>query len=278
VIIRQDGHIVTNYHVIEDAKRIRVTTDDGRAFEAKIAGEDPMSDLAILKIADQEPFPTLPFAESESVRVGDWVIAIGNALGLPGGPTVTVGVVGALNRTLTTYSAVGIPIQFRDMIQTDAAINSGNSGGPLVNLYGEIVGINTIVYQGAQGIGFSIGTFTVAPVVRSILEHGRVVWPWIGISPTEISSSMALAMNLSSQDGILILKVWPDSPAEKAGLSEQDVIISIDGLMVKNLRDLQAYLRHNLAPRDTTTIEYLRDDSTQELQVVLEEMPRKLDQ
>ena len=168
-IIHSDGYVVTNYHVIRGASRIQITTDDGRVYRASVEGTDPITDLAVLRIDGEGPFPALPFAAPSSFRVGDWAIAIGNALGLPGGPSVTLGVVGALDRTLTTREQT-----LTDLIQTDAAINEGNSGGPLVDLNGEIIGINTAVVRGAQGIGFSVSSFTVIPVVQSILKHGRV--------------------------------------------------------------------------------------------------------
>ena len=181
-IIHSDGYLVTNFHVVYGATRIVVTMDDGSHYEASVVGVDPATDLAVLKIEGEGPFPALSFAPPESVRVGDWAIAIGNALGLPGGPSVTLGVVGAIDRSLTTQQQ-----SLTDLIQTDAAINEGNSGGPLVDLNGEVIGINTAVVRGAQGMGFSVSSFTVVPVVQSILQYGRVRWPWMGVSASPTS-------------------------------------------------------------------------------------------
>jgi serine protease Do len=211
----------------------------------------------------------LPFAPPSSFRVGDWAIAIGNALGLPGGPSVTLGVVGALDRTLTTREQT-----LTDLIQTDAAINEGNSGGPLVDLNGEIIGINTAVVQGAQGIGFSVSSFTVIPVVQSILKHGRVMWPWLGVSVQDVTAPLALELQMEERRGVLMHRIWPDSPAEAAGIQEGDVLISIDGKAIASIRALQRVMREQLTVGQEVHAQFLRDGDPLELTVVLEEMPR----
>ena len=269
VIIHSDGYVVTNYHVINGASRIQITTDDGRTFGVSVEGSDPGTDLAVLRIRGDGPFPALPFAPPSTVRVGDWAIAIGNALGLPGGSSVTLGVVGALDRTLTTRGQT-----LMDLIQTDAAINEGNSGGPLVDLNGEVIGINTAVVRGAQGIGFSVSSFTVVPVVQSILKHGRVIWPWLGVGVQDITVPMALELNLEERQGVLMQPIWPDSPAEAAGIEEGDVLISIDGNPIASLRELQRVMREQLAVGQEIRVQFLRNGKLLELTVVLEEMPR----
>lgn len=268
-IIHSDGYVVTNYHVINGATRIQITTDDGRIFRASVEGSDPVTDLAVLRIEGDGPFPALPFAPPNTFRVGDWAIAIGNALGLPGGPSVTLGVVGALDRTLTTREQT-----LTDLIQTDAAINEGNSGGPLVDLNGEIIGINTAVVRGAQGIGFSVSSFTVIPVVQSILKHGRVMWPWLGVGVQDVTAPLALELNLEERHGVLMQRIWPDSPAEAAGIQEGDVLISIDGNAIPSLRVLQRIMREQLTVGQEVRAQFLRDGKSLELTVVLEEMPR----
>ena len=268
-IIHSDGYVVTNYHVISDASRIQITTDDGRVFNASIEGSDPVTDLAVLRIQGDGPFPALPFAPPNTFRVGDWAIAIGNALGLPGGPSVTLGVVGALDRTLTTREQT-----LTDLIQTDAAINEGNSGGPLVDLNGEIIGINTAVVRGAQGIGFSVSSFTVIPVVQSILKHGRVMWPWLGIGVQDVTAPLALELNLEERRGVLMQRIWPESPAEAAGVQEGDVLISIDGSAIASLRDLQRVMREQLSVGQEIRAQFLRDGELLEFSITLEEMPR----
>lgn len=268
-IIHSDGYVVTNYHVIRGASRIQITTDDGRVYRATVEGIDPITDLAVLRIEGDGPFPALPFAAPGSFRVGDWAIAIGNALGLPGGPSVTLGVVGALDRTLTTREQT-----LTDLIQTDAAINEGNSGGPLVDLNGEIIGINTAVVRGAQGIGFSVSSFTVIPVVQSILKHGRVMWPWLGVGVQDVTAPLALELELDGRHGVLMQHIWPDSPAESAGILEGDVLLSIDGNPVDSLRALQRVMREQLEVGQEILARFFRDGESVEFTITLEEMPR----
>ena len=269
VIIHSDGYLVTNYHVVNGATRIVVTMDDGSHFEASVVGVDPATDLAVLLIQGDGPFPALSFAPPDSVRVGDWAIAIGNALGLPGGPSVTLGVVGAIDRSLTTQQQ-----SLTDLIQTDAAINEGNSGGPLVDLNGEVIGINTAVVRGAQGMGFSVSSFTVVPVVQSILQYGRVRWPWMGVGISDITAPMALQLDLEDRRGVLIGRVWPDSPAQEAGIQTGDILINLDGHQIDSLRTLQRVMREELSVGDEVLAVSLREGQPIELLVKLAEMPR----
>ena len=269
VIIHSDGYLVTNYHVVNGATRIVVTMDDGSHFEASVVGVDPATDLAVLLIQGDGPFPALSFAPPDSVRVGDWAIAIGNALGLPGGPSVTLGVVGAIDRSLTTQQQ-----SLTDLIQTDAAINEGNSGGPLVDLNGEVIGINTAVVRGAQGMGFSVSSFTVVPVVQSILQYGRVRWPWMGVGISDITAPMALQLDLEDRRGVLIGRVWPDSPAQEAGILTGDILINLDGHAIDSLRTLQRVMREELSVGDEVLAVSLREGQPIELLVKLAEMPR----
>ena len=268
-IIQADGYVVTNFHVVAGATRIVVTTDDGRHFDASVVGSDPVTDLAVLKIEGDGPFPALAFAPPDSVRVGDWAIAIGNALGLPGGPSVTLGVVGAIDRSLTTQQQ-----SLTDLIQTDAAINEGNSGGPLVDLNGEVIGINTAVVRGAQGMGFSVSSFTVVPVVQSILQHGRVRWPWMGVGISDITAPVALQLDLEDRRGVLIGRVWPDSPAQEAGIQSGDILIHIGGNDIASLRELQRVMREELEVGQEALAVFLREGQPIELLVTLGEMPR----
>ena len=268
-IIHSDGYLVTNFHVVYGATRIVVTMDDGSHYEASVVGVDPATDLAVLKIEGEGPFPALSFAPPESVRVGDWAIAIGNALGLPGGPSVTLGVVGAIDRSLTTQQQ-----SLTDLIQTDAAINEGNSGGPLVDLNGEVIGINTAVVRGAQGMGFSVSSFTVVPVVQSILQYGRVRWPWMGVGISDITAPMALQLDLEDRRGVIIGRVWPDSPAQSAGILTGDILINLDGHEIDSLRTLQRIMREELSVGDEILAVFLRQAQPIELLVELAEMPR----
>jgi S1-C subfamily serine protease len=188
VIYDNQGHILTNNHVVEGAQKLTVSLTDGRSFQAKVTGTDPQTDLAVIQISGDN-LPTARIGDSGKLQVGDWVVAIGNALGLPGGPTVTVGVVSALGRSVQEpgdNARTPGPFLF-DVIQTDAAINPGNSGGPLLNLNGEVIGINTLVAGGtgngvqAQGIGFALATATARPIADKLVQNGRVVHPYVGV-------------------------------------------------------------------------------------------------
>jgi len=268
--ISSEGHVVTNYHVIYGGRKIQVTTHTGHTYDAEVVGSDPGTDLAVLKVEEVTPFSFVSFADPASVRVGEWVIAIGNALGLQGGPTVTVGVVGALDRTLPTGTTL-----FTDLVQTDAAINEGNSGGPLVNLKGEVIGINTIVVDTAQGIGFSVGTFTAVPVVESILQYGRVVWPWLGVSVGDVTPGVALELGLDDLYGVLVHAVWPDSPAAQAGVETGDLIIQLHEADVPTVRELQSIIRNDLEVGQVVILEIVRGDDLVRTEVALAEMPRR---
>jgi S1-C subfamily serine protease len=267
-IIDPAGFIVTNNHVVEGAQALRVVLPDNRTFEGRLVGRDPQTDLAVVKI-DGENLPVAPLAPSLNVAVGDWVVAIGNALGLPGGPTVTAGVVGALGRTITEPNGVAL----EDMIQTDAAINPGNSGGPLLNLNGEIVGVNTAGIQGAAGLGFAVSIDTVREVVPQLIQNGRVIRPFIGISTVEITPGVAARNNLPRQDGLGIVRVGDGTPAQRAGLREGDIIIAADGQPVKTQRDLRGVLS-NHKPGDTLILTVQRGNSQGEARVTLAEAPR----
>ncbi|MBI2935723.1 MAG: trypsin-like peptidase domain-containing protein [Chloroflexi bacterium] len=270
VFIDPSGYVVTNEHVVANATRIEVKTDDEQTFVAELVGKDATTDLALLKISAPMPFPYLRFAQPDSYRIGDWVIAIGNALGLPGGPTVTVGVIGALDRTINVDSQL-----LGDLVQTDAAINEGNSGGPLIDLNGDIVGINTIISRQGQGIGFATSSFTVAPVVRALREQGRVHWAWLGVGVDDLSTGKALELDLPVRKGVVILQVVRNSPASRAGIQPGDVIVSINGAPITRLKDLQKQLREEYQAGQEVTVRILRSGRETDLPVVLTEMPRR---
>ena len=269
VIFDAQGHIMTNNHVIQDAKRVNVTLDDGRQYDARIVGTDPLTDLAVLRI-EGVVYPNVPFTNPESVRVGQWVIAIGNALGLPGGPTVTVGIVSAVDRTLV----VGRGQNLYNLIQTDAIINPGNSGGPLLNLAGEIIGINTAVLRGGrvEGIGFAVSMETAIPVAQELIETGRVRWAWLGGEFSDLSTEEAAKRNLSSGRGVLVTDIIKDGPAWRAGIREGDVILSVTDREVSTVKQLTLLLKDFRAD-DTAEVELLRDGQRHTLQVTLGARP-----
>ena len=213
-IVREDGIIVSNYHVVGGARRINIITPEGKNYDAKIIGADPQSDIALLKI-DVSDLPTLEFGDSDNLSVEQIVFALGSPFGLFGEPTVTMGVISALNRTLRTERGI-----FEDLIQTDAAINPGNSGGPLVNLNGRPIGVNTAIIPYAQGIGFVIPINKVSKVVDDILKYGRVRRAWLGVYVLDVTKQLAHYYRLPVEEGVIIMEVIPWSPAHKAGLVE----------------------------------------------------------
>jgi len=270
VIIEDSGYIVTNNHVVEGAESITVTIPDGRSFDATIVGTDPLSDLAVIEI-DGDDLPTVSFGESSTLAVGEWVVAIGNALGLPGGPTVTVGVVSALGRSLQEQSGVTL----YDVIQTDAAINPGNSGGPLINLQGEVVGINTAKVTAVEvsGVGFAVSSNTAKAVVQEIIEKGYVSRPYLGITIMTVTPSIARSYDLATNEGALITRLVTGSPAGEAGLSPGDVIIRFDGQRIITADDVVLAIRaHEIG--DEVEITYLHDSSENTTSTTLIERPQ----
>ena len=270
VFIDGDGHILTNHHVIEGDVSLSVTLDDGRKLDAKLVGSDPLTDLALLRV-DDTSLPFIPFADPSAVRVGEWVIAIGNALALPGGPSVTLGIVSALDRSFA-------PDQdnvLYGLIQTDAMINPGNSGGPLMNLAGEIVGINTAALRGGrvEGIGFAIGGETAIHVSNQLIEWGKVRWPWLGVIISELDAETAAEMNVPFSDGIVLQSVVPDGPAETGGLREDDIIISMNGEPTTGIRAFVQLLRLKFAVDQEVDVDVWRDGQVGRYQVSLGERP-----
>lgn len=235
-IIDERGHILTNHHITAGSREIEVALADGRAFEGKLVGSDPANDLAVTKI-DARDLPVGELGDSNQLRVGQTVIAIGNPFGLVGGPSVTVGVVSALNRHILAERV------YENLIQTDASINPGNSGGPLLDLAGQIVGINTANIPGAQGIGFAIPINTAKAVLEDIVRYGRVTRPWLGIIGLDVSPEIVRRFGLTVDSGVFVMRIIPESPAERAELQFGDVIAAIDGTRVDSMADLQREIR-----------------------------------
>jgi S1-C subfamily serine protease len=285
------GHILTNNHVVEGAQRLLVSLPDGRSFDANVVGRDPQTDLAVLQISGDN-LPVVELGNSRGLRVGDWVVAIGNALGLPGGPTVTAGVVSALGRTVQEPSgpsgqgggglgqpqaqaqpqAAG-PFLF-DVIQTDAAINPGNSGGPLLDLQGRLVGINTLVAGQAepgvqaQGIGFSIAIDTAKPIADQLVAAGRIAHPFLGIQYVPINPAIARQLGVQVKNGVVVGAVQPGSPAAAAGVQPRDVITQIDGQDLQGDSSLAESVNAH-KPGDSITLTVLRENQQVSLPVTL---------
>lgn len=267
-IISKDGEIVTNYHVIKDAKKITVTLNDGSEYDATVIGSDPSSDVALIKIEGKD-LPFLSFEDSSSVKVGQIVIAIGNPYGLD--HTVTTGVVSALERTLTFNDGTTLV----GVIQTDAAINPGNSGGPLLTITGKVIGMNTAIQQSAQGIGFAVSSNTIIKVVSDIKLFGKVVWPFLGISGVSITDEIAKRNNLPINKGVLVIQVYPNTSASSAGLKAYDIIVKFDGKDVTSVQEITKYLRqHNIG--DKVKIEIYRNGKKIELEATLMEKPESI--
>lgn len=237
VIIDEKGYILTNNHVIDDAERLKVTLTDGRVLKGRVAGSDEVTDLAVLKVESDQPLPAAQLGNSDDLKAGQIVLAIGNPFGLTGGPAVTAGIVSSLNRSIQTRNGV------LELIQTDAAINPGNSGGPLVNTKGEVIAINTANMPYAQGIGFAVPANTAKSILRELIEKGRVTRPWIGVASMKITPQLARYYGLPASEGALVAKVEPYSPADDAGLRKGDVIEQIDGSRVEDPTQIASRVR-----------------------------------
>jgi serine protease Do len=228
-IISDDGYIFTNNHVVENTDKILVKISDGKEYEAKIIGTDSKTDLALIKIKPENGLPTVEIGDSDSLKVGEWVLAIGNPFGLE--QTVTAGIVSAKGRVIGAGA-------YDNFIQTDASINPGNSGGPLFNMQGKVIGINTAIVAHGQGIGFAIPINMAKTILEDLKTKGKVTRGWLGISIQNISDDIAKSMNYKNKEGVLVSDVFKDDPADKAGIKVGDVITEINGRSIKDSQDL----------------------------------------
>jgi serine protease Do len=235
VVIDKDGYILTNQHVLLRSARITVTLVDDRDFEATLVGSDADSDLAVLRVKSDRPLPVVPMGHSDDLMIGETVIAIGNPFGLS--HSVTTGVISAVGRSIRAEDQV-----YYDLIQTDASINPGNSGGPLLNIRGELIGINTAIYQKAQGIGFAIPIDRARRIVTDLISYGEVQLAWVGVLLQEITPQLGAALQTSSE-GVLVRGLEEDSPAEKAGVRPGDIITAMDGKPVRSFAEWDSRLR-----------------------------------
>ncbi len=266
VVIDEQGHILTNAHVVARASRIQVTLADGREFDATLIGADPKNDVAVLKIESEQKLPWIEMGSSEDLMVGEPVIAIGNPFGLSS--TVTTGVISALNRSIRSEKGV-----YHGFLQTDASINPGNSGGPLLSAEGELVGINTAVYQGAQGIGFAIPIDTAARVVRELIEEGEVSPVWLGVEFQELTPQLQRAIGLADTvHGALVNRVREDSPAKKAGVMRGDVVTQLDDRPVRSARSFFEMLETAVDGQELR-LTIVRDQRTRKIRVRAQEVP-----
>jgi serine protease Do/serine protease DegQ len=230
-VISAEGYILTNEHVVKDAEEIEVLLADGRALSARVVGVDPRTDVAVIKVDTEEQLPVAVLGDSDNLKVGQWALAIGNPFGLEG--TLTVGVISATER-----ANLGIE-DYEDFIQTDASINPGNSGGPLLNIHGEVIGINTAIVASGQGIGFAIPINLARLISNQLIEKGEVTRGWLGVSIQPLTRELADSFGLDRATGALVNKVLPDSPAAEAGIQRGDVLLKIGGKQIRGVRELQ---------------------------------------
>ena len=267
-IVRSDGYILTNHHVVGEADRIIVQLFDGRELEAKLIGTDPESDISVIKV-EGEGMPVLAMGDSTEILVGESVIAVGNPFGLT--QTVTFGIVSAKGRT-----GIGIT-EYEDFIQTDAAINPGNSGGPLINLEGMIVGVNTAIFTrsgGYQGIGFAVPINMARRIMNDLIDEGRVSRGWLGVGIQDVTPELAKAFRLKDNKGTLITGVMPGTPAEKAGLQKGDVVLKLNGEVVENSNALRNEIADARADA-TVELELVRNGAPMKMMVTLDERPKQ---
>jgi len=259
IIDGKRGFVLTNNHVIEKATSIRVMLNDRREFEAAIVGVDPDSDLAVLNIPSEQTLPAIEMGNSDDIMIGESVIAIGNPFGFS--HTVTTGVVSAVNRSLKTADRV-----YHKFIQTDASINPGNSGGPLLNIDGELIGINTAIYAEAQGIGFAIPIDRAKRIVNDLIHYGSVVQAWIGLSVQPIDTNLSTYLNLENGQAVIITGVTPGSPAAEAGLKEGDILQSIDDTAITGIAAYRSALKQ-ISSNQTISVGITRQDEKKRLKI-----------
>ncbi len=266
VVVDAKGHILTNNHVVQDADEVVVRFADGRSFDATVVGTDPKTDLAVLRVEGAKDLKPATLGNSDDLAIGEWVIAAGNPFGLAS--SITAGIVSAKGR-----ANVGLA-EYEDFIQTDAAINPGNSGGPLVNLRGEVVGINTAIVTrsgGYMGVGFAIPINMARSIMQSLIDDGRVVRGWLGVVIQELDEGLAKSFGYGSTDGVLIGDVTPDGPGDKAGVQSGDIVKSYDGHPVSGIDKLRARVA-GTKPGTKIALEIFRDGKTRTLQVEIGEL------
>lgn len=262
-LISADGYILTNHHVISGADEVQVRLADQREFRAEVIGSDSRTDVALLKVSSDVAFPWVTLGSSENTRVGDWVVAIGNPFGLD--HTVTAGIVSAKGRVLQAGP-------YDDFIQTDASINPGNSGGPLFNLEGEVVGINTAVSRLGSGIGFAVPVDMVREILDELKSDGKVSRGWMGVGLQDLNPQLAEKLGLVLNDGVLLSRVYPETPAYEAGLKVGDIVVKLDGQDIVNSDQLVRSIGKK-RPGDEITLSILREDKKKKLKVTLASRP-----
>jgi serine protease Do len=264
-IVTKEGQILTNNHVVEGADKITVTLSNGKIYEAEVLGKDPTFDLAVIKINPESDLTILELGDSESIEVGEWVVAIGNPYGFE--HTVTVGVISAKNRSIHAQG-----INFDGFLQTDAAINPGNSGGPLIDMDGRVIGINTAIVPYAQGLGFAIPVDMAKQIMSDLVTYGKVKRGWLGISVQNLTKEFAEAYNIKEENGVIVGDVFENSAAERAKLQRGDVIVSVNNETVKDVQWFVNKVRSQ-APGTTLKLKVIRNGKTTSVTAKLDEIP-----
>ena len=264
-IIDKDGFVVTNNHVIEDADQIKVKLNDQREFDAKIVGRDPNTDIALLKIESGDSLPVVKMGDSDALEVGQWVLAIGSPFGLE--HTVTAGIVSAKGRVIGSGP-------YDDFIQTDASINPGNSGGPLLNLKGEVIGINTAIIASGNGIGFAIPINLAKDIIVALKNEGEVTRGWLGVAIQDLSGDMAEYYNIEDKKGVFVADVFEGDPADQAGIQRKDIILELNGEKIKTTRQLTAMIA-KIPVGESATVKILRDGKEKTVQVKVGKRPEE---
>ncbi|MCZ7384464.1 MAG: trypsin-like peptidase domain-containing protein [Candidatus Methanoperedens sp.] len=265
-VIDEGGWILTNAHVVLGSQEIKVSLEDGRTFPGELRGIDTIMDLAVLHI-DASNLPVPEMAKDNNLKIGQMAIAIGSPLGLVGGPTVTAGVVSALNRSIQTEATF-----MEGLIQTDAAINPGNSGGPLINSEGVVIGINSAIIPFAQGIGFAIPIQPAMWIAQQLREHGEIIRPWISMNAVDVNPKMVAYYKLPIEKGVMVTNVIPKSEAEKSGLRIGDILVRMDDVEINNVRDLIKVMNKRKVG-DRVAMELFRGKEKVSLKTVLEKAP-----
>ncbi|MEW6374672.1 MAG: DegQ family serine endoprotease [Thermodesulfobacteriota bacterium] len=265
VIVDKEGYILTNNHVIDGADKVKVRLNDGREFTATVKGQDSRTDLAVLHIKAKD-LPVAVLGDSDKLEVGEWAIAIGSPFGLE--HTVTVGVISAKGR-----SGLGTGT-YEDFVQTDASINPGNSGGPLINIDGEVIGINAMIIQPGTGIGFAIPINMAKQILNDLIKQGKVVRPWLGISAQDLTPEMMEHFKVKEKEGVLVGQIYPNTGAEKAGLTPGDIIKSVDDKTVKNVNELVKEIQKKKVGQKVK-LSLLRDGKSMTIEVTTSAMPDK---
>jgi len=256
-IIDKEGYIVTNNHVIEDADEIQVKLKNGDEYDAKIVGRDPNTDIALIQIKPKNDLPVIKLGDSQSLKIGQWVVAIGSPFGLE--QTVTAGIVSAKGRVIGSGP-------YDDFIQTDASINPGNSGGPLLNMDGEVIGINTAIIASGQGIGFAVPINLAKGIIEQLKLHGSVTRGWLGVAIQDVTGEVAEYYGIVGKEGALVTEVFPGDPADKAGIQVRDIIIEVNGEKIKSTRDLTRIVA-DIGVGDSANIKVLRNGTEKSFEV-----------